>query len=91
MFAIPLDIWYFSEFAVFLMIIVLIGIVYINCGLYYINPLLNILGYRFFDTTYKDENGATCSAKIFCKTEIVKNRHYKVKIKNNHFAFISKK
>ena len=55
MFAIPLDISYFNEFFVYVIILIFIGIVYINCGLFYINPLLNIMGFRFFDTTYVDK------------------------------------
>lgn len=91
MFAIPLDITYFNEFFVYIIILIFIGIVYINCGLYYINPLLNILGYRFFDTTFVNENGSISSAKIFSKDELIKNLSYTVKIKNKNFAFISKK
>ena len=90
MFAIPLDISYFNEFFIFLIILIFIGIVYINCSLYYINPLLNILGFRFFDTTYIDDNGKKQKAKIFCQHKILSNNQYKVKIKNEHFAFISK-
>ena len=90
MFAIPLDISYFNEFFIFLIILIFIGIVYINCSLYFINPLLNILGFKFYDTTYINQNGEQRSAKIFCKDTIFANQTYKVKIKNEHFAFISK-
>ena len=91
LFAIPLDISYFNEFFIYLIILVFIGIVYINCGLFYINPLHNILGYRFFDTTYVDELGQEKIAKIFSKQKIYTNKEYSVKIKNEHFAFVSKK
>ena len=91
MFAIPLDISYFNEFFVYIIILIFIGIVYINCGLYYINPLLNILGYRFFDTEYKTENGEIKNVKLFCRQKPNVNKQYYVKIKNKHFAFISKK
>ena len=90
LFAVPLDISYFNEFCVYVVILIFIGIVYINCGLYYINPTLNILGYRFFDTTYINDDGSTSSAKIFCKEKIQANQTYVVQIKNEHFAFISK-
>lgn len=91
MFAIPLDITYFNEFFIYLIILIFIGIVYIKCSLFYINPLLNILGFRFFDATFKKDNGEIVSAKIFSKKELVKNQTYTVKIKNKNFAFISKK
>ena len=90
MFAIPLDISYFNEFFVYIIILIFIGIVYIRCGLFYINPLLNILGFRFFDTTYILQNGETKSAKIFCKEEIEKNTVCNVIIKNKNFDFIKK-
>lgn len=91
MFAIPLNISYFNEFFVYIIILIFIGIVYINCGLYYINPLLNILGYRFFDTEYFSNSGEIKSVKLFCKQKPTQNKTYFVKIKNEHFAFISKK
>lgn len=92
MFAIPLDISYYNEFFVYILVLIFIGIVYINCGLFYINPLLNLLGYRFFDTTYT-ENGEIeeKTAKIFCRTKLEKNKTYNVKIKNEHFAFVDNK
>lgn len=89
MFAIPLDISYFNEFLIYIIVLIFIGVVYIKCCLFYINPLLNILGFRFFNTTYVDENGATKTAKIFCRNKILNNETYNVKIKNEHFAFIS--
>ena len=90
MFAIPLDISYFNEFFVYIVILIFIATVYLNCALYYINPLLNILGYRFFDATYVDESGRTKKAKIFSRNKILANQKCFVKIKNEHFAFISK-
>ena len=90
MFAIPLDISYFNEFFVYIIILIFIGIVYINCGLFYINPMLNILGYRFFDTTYVDKFGEEKNVKIFSKQKIYTNKEYNIKIKNEHFAFVSK-
>ncbi len=91
MFAIPLDISYFNEFFVYIIILIFIGVVYINCCLFYINPLLNILGYRIFDITYLDDFGQSKNVKIFCKDKIFSSKTYDVKIKNEHFAFVSKK
>ncbi len=91
MFAVPLDISYFNEFFIYITILIFIGIVYINCGLYFINPLLNILGYRFFDAEYETEDGKIQNAKIFSRYKLKKNQSYFVKVKNEHFAFISKK
>ena len=90
MFAVPLDISYFNEFCIYLLVLIFIGIVYINCGLYYINPLLNILGYKFYNTTFVDlETGETRTGKIFCKEKLALNtKTYNIQIKNENFAFV---
>ena len=69
-------------------ILIFIGVVYINNSLYYINPLLNILGYKFFDITYRDETGEIGTAKIFSRSDIRENKSYMARIKNTHFTFI---
>ena len=48
-FAIPLDLSLVSAYCVYVFVLVMIGIVYISNSLYYINPLLNLLGYSFYD------------------------------------------
>lgn len=91
LFAVPLDLSYFNEFFIYILVLVFISIVYMNCGLYYINPTLNILGYHFYDTTFLDKNGQKQTAKIFSKTPLVANQNCIVKIKNKNFAFATKK
>lgn len=88
LFAVPLDISYVNEFCIYVVVLLFIGIVYINCSLYYINPLLNILGYRFYDVEFVTSSGETRFAKIFCKQEL-EEKDYKIKIVNNNFAFVS--
>lgn len=51
-FAIPLDLALVSAFCVYMLVLVMIGIVYITNSLFYINPLLNLLGFSFYDITY---------------------------------------
>ena len=71
-FAIPLDLSYISGYAVYVLIIIMIGIVYINNSLYYINPLLNLLGYNFYDITFKEcEKNEERHAKFFYKGDLV--------------------
>ncbi len=91
-FAIPLDLNYISGFVVYVLIILMIGIVYINNSLYYINPLLNMLGYNFYDITYQ-ERGSTQAknAKFFYKGTLeIEDKTYWVKLKNTNFSFIDK-
>lgn len=92
-FAIPLDLSYISGYAVYVLIIIMIGIVYINNSLYYINPLLNMLGYNFYDITFQEVGKAEKrNAKLFYKGNLViENRTYWVKLKNTNFSFIDKR
>ena len=92
-FAIPLDLSLVSSYCVYILVLVMIGIVYINNSLYYINPLLNILGYSFYDIDYKQEGGEKLKkAKIFFKGEALQEgESYYVNLKNKHFSFIDKK
>ena len=92
-FAIPLDLSYVSGYAVYVLIIIMIGIVYINNSLYYINPLLNLLGYNFYDITYVEPgSNEKRNAKIFYKGDLViENKTYFVNLKNENFSFVDKK
>lgn len=90
LFALQLDMSFVSDFFLFLFISLFIGIVYIKNSLFYINPLLNILGFSFYDIEYVDSDGQKGHAKIFYKGELL-NQKYNVKIKNENFAFIDKK
>ncbi len=92
-FAIPLDLNYISGYAMYAFIIIMIGIVYIHNSLYYINPLLNLLGYNFYEITYK-ESGTEQerNAKFFYRGTLeIENKTYWVKLKNTNFSFIDKR
>ena len=92
-FAIPLDLSRVSAYCVYVLVLVFIGIVYLNNSLYYINPLLNILGFNFYDIEYKEvETGEIKTGKIFFKGNLIlENKAYYAKVKNKHFCFIDKK
>lgn len=92
-FAIPLDLSLVSAYCVYVLVLVMIGIVYIDNSLYYINPLLNILGFKFYDIQYRvvgqDE---VKSAKMFFRGDLpMENKTFWAKVKNQHFCFIDKK
>ena len=90
-FAIPLDLSLVSAYCVYVLVLIFIGIVYINNSLYYINPLLNILGYNFYDIEYRDvDSGEIKQGKIFFKEEPELGKPYFAKVKNKHFCFIDK-
>ncbi len=92
LFALQLDLSHVSGYCIFVIIMILIAIVYIKNSLFYINPLLNILGYNFYDVTYKivgEEREK--EAKIFHKGELNIDSNYFVNIKNDNFTFIDKR
>lgn len=92
LFALQLDLTYVSGYCAYVVIIIFIGMVYIKNSLYYINPLLNIMGYSFYDITYKEiGKSETFNTRIFCKEKLKINNNYKIKIKNENFSFLIKK
>ena len=92
-FAIPIDLSYMSGYFIYVIVIVLIGIVYVGNGLYYINPLLNILGYNFYDITFREKGSEQVrNAKMFYKGDLqIEDKAYFIKLKNTNFTFIDKK
>ena len=92
-FAIPLDLSLVSGYCVYVLVLIMIGVVYINNSLYYINPLLNLLGYNFYDVEYKEVGkDDIVKAKIFYKGESFDvQKTYQIKVKNDHFCFVDKK
>lgn len=92
-FAIPLDLSLVSAYCVYVLTLVMIGVVYINNSLYYINPLLNMLGYNFYDIEYQEEGCEKVkSAKFFYRGDFLAvGERYWVKVKNQHFCFVDRK
>lgn len=92
-FAIPLDLSLVSAYCIYVLTLIMIGIVYINNSLYYINPLLNLLGYNFYDIDYQEEGSEEVrQAKMFYRGDFfTQNDIYCVKVKNQHFCFVDRK
>ena len=88
-FAIPLDLSLVSAYCVYVLVLVMIGIVYISNSLYYINPLLNLFGYSFYNVEYEEfETKKKGEVKLFCNKKLQPERIFWIKIKNEHFCFI---
>lgn len=90
LFALAFELTKLSMVAVSLFIIIMIGIVYINNKMFYINPLLNLLGFNFYEIKYTklgDQN--EYSAKMFYRGELNLKPCY-VKVENTNFAFVDK-
>lgn len=91
LFAITFDLSKVSMAVVFVLIITMIGVVYVKNKLFYINPFLNILGYNFYDITYRIEGSEQIkSTRIFYKGKLTENKEYWVKIKDENFSFVDK-
>ena len=89
LFAITFDLSKLSMLMVFIAILIMIGIVYVKNKLFYINPFLNILGFNFYHITYKIVNeDKKQTTKIFFKGDLILNREYCVKIKDENFSFL---
>jgi len=92
LFALSYDLSKVSMSIVFLLILIFIGIVYIRNELYYINPLLNLIGYSFYRVTYMEEHSDEIKeTNIFYKGQIQLNTYYKVYHKRKNLSFLSKK
>lgn len=91
LFALQLNLSLVSGYCIFILIMILIGIVYIKNSLFYINPLLNILGYKFYDISYNYSGERQVhKAKVFYKGILEEKSKYCVDIKNKNFNFIKK-
>jgi len=74
---------------VFVVLQVFIGIVYIKNNIFYVNPLLNILGYSFYDIVYENEKGERKEQRIFFKGELdTGKRKYKLYVSNKNLNFL---
>ena len=92
LFALQLELSYVSDYCLFIIITIFIGIVYIKNSLYYINPLLNILGYNFYTIVYLEVGSQKESeGKIFYSGNLAGSKCYLVKFKSDNFAFVDKK
>jgi len=89
LFSISFDLSKLSMFIVFVLILVMIGVVYVKNKLFFINPLLNIFGYNFYNITYKLKgSNEEKNTKIFFKGNLVNNKNYELKIKDENFSFL---
>ena len=73
---------------VFIVILIFIGIVYIKNNIYYVNPLLNILGYSFYDIAYINKKGEELEIRIFYRGEIVEGKFYSLNQSKRNLNFL---
>lgn len=91
LFSLSFDLEFVSMAVVFVFVLILIGIVYINNNLFYINPFLNILGFNFYDVTFiKEGEEEERNIKLFCRGELRENSVQKIKVECDNFSFVDK-
>lgn len=76
LFSLTYQIEFVSMFCVFVAILAFIGLVYIRNNLFNINPLLNILGYSYYEITFTTSHDHTLqNAKVFYKGKLSSGEH----------------
>lgn len=92
LFALSYEIELICMAVIFVFIILFIGIVYVHNNLFYINPLLNIIGFSFYRIDYKEDG----DEKVYTSTvlyfgNLVPNRTYLANFTNCNFNIVQKK
>lgn len=76
------------QLIVLAIIMLLIAIVYISNDLYYINPLYNLLGYKFMNIKYKREKGnKVYEANIFTRKSLEKQIGEVIEVENSEYDY----
>lgn len=89
--ALTFDLSKISFICVFIIILIFIGIVYIKNNIFYVNPLLNIMGYSFYDISYRIESGEIKEIRIFHKGKIeINSQKYKLTFSKRNLNFLEK-
>lgn len=87
LFAVSFEIEMYSMAFVFIFVIILIAIVYIRNDMYFINPLLNILGYSFYQIEYF-EGEKKQTASVFFKGRLELHKNYVMCDKYSNLFFL---
>lgn len=91
LFALTFEIEYVAMAVVFVIILVMVGVVYIKNNLFYINPLLNIVGFSFYQVQYTLGSSNSPQDSIFiCCGKLISNKTYSATISPYNFNVIKK-
>lgn len=90
LFTLSLDISKMSMVITTFAILTIIGLVYIHNKIFYINPLLNILGFSFYEITYitKDDNSPKTAKVFYHGHHNLNDKWVKVNLSSTNFSFI---
>jgi len=91
LFALTFEIQYVAMAVVFVMILIMVGVVYIKNNLFYINPLLNIVGFSFYQVEYNTSSSQKTEQAIFISFGKLKpNKNCKATITSYNFNILKK-
>ena len=91
LFALTFEIEYIAMAVVFVLILVMVGVVYIKNNLFYINPLLNIVGFSFYQVEYKISSAQKTEQAIFISFgKLLPSQKYSATISPANFNIIRK-
>lgn len=91
LFAVTFEIEMYSMALIFLIVLILIGVVYIRNDMYYINPLINVLGFSFYDIECVDKNDKNHKFRVFHKGKLLIGQKYLIQDKHANFVFVREK
>lgn len=69
LFALAFELEYISMAVVYLLILIMLGVVYVKNDMYYINPFLNIVGFKTYEVECCDTAGRIFKRKIFSQKD----------------------
>lgn len=91
LFALSFEIEYVAMAVVFLLILIMVGVVYVKNNLFYINPLLNIIGFSFYKVEYSVEGESkTYSATFLFFGNLIANQSHLAYVTPCNFNLIKK-
>lgn len=91
LFAVTFEIEMYCMACVFFVVLFFIGVVYIKNDMYYVNPLINLLGYSFYDVEFVNEHQKTEKVRAFFKGRLEVGKQFHIKNKYGNFIFLMDK
>lgn len=92
LFALGYEIEFIYMAVTFVLILIFIGIVYVRNNLFYINPLLNIIGFSFYSIEYKESNSDNISsATVLYFGKLLPNKNYNANFTRCNFNVVQQK
>lgn len=92
LFALSYEIELICMAVIFVIILLLIGIVYLRNNLFYINPLLNIVGFSFYNIEYTEYGSdKVCTTTVLYFGNLKANKTYIAMLSSCNFNIVQKK